>query len=171
MTMTFENEAQFIYWQEHDYQETKEKYRMLKFQAATYRNRLTQQRKALEVLRAGQDDREKAYKPMFKTTDELWRYYVNSDMSFKDYAYQRSRIWQVYSDRGHINNIKWLEEELAKVEAKIKALDKHVEELTKMSEYYRPSAERKRKTDYERKRRRKIRQKEKEERWKKYGIG
>lgn len=159
-------------WHEKEHMAIKEKTRMLNFQASTYRNALTRQKKAYEKLVEGQERREKSYAPMFRTLEELNEEYEKGEMEDREYMRQRSSIWQVYSDRGHIANIAWLEEELAKVEAKLEAIENVKKQFKAYAKKYDdPKAARAKKTRYERNRRRKIRRKQLEERWHKYGIG
>ena len=62
---------------------------------------------------------------------------------------------------------------LDKVNQKIEAVENLKSEFKEAKKKYNPNPKlvRARKTAYERKRRRKIRQREREERWHKYGIG
>lgn len=158
-------------WQEKQVIDMKKKKQLLEFKASTYRNALTRQKKAYAKLIEGQASREKGYKPMFKTREELDEYYDQGTMTPAEYRREKTKIWQVYSDRGHIQNIAWLEEELAEAERKLALFAEKQKELENVKYRYYPSVRRRRKTNYERGRRRRIRKKELQERWKKHGIG
>lgn len=173
MALKDDKDIRHLLWHEEEHLAIKEKTRMLKYQASVFRNELTKQKKAYQKLVDGQERRKVSYAPMFDTLEELNEEYGKGEMEDREYMSQRSRIWQVYSDRGHIANIKWLEEELAKVEAKLAAVENVKEQFKDAKKKYKPDPkrERARKTAYERNRRRKIRKREREERWHKYGIG
>lgn len=160
-------------WHEKEHMAIKEKTRMLNFQRRLYYNALERERKAYDKLVATQDKRKASYKPMFDTLAELDEEYGKGEMEDREYMSQRSRIWQVFSDRGHIANIEWLEFELARVDAKLNAIENVKKEFKNAEKKYRPSPKiaRARKAAYERNRRRKIRRREREERWHRYGIG
>ena len=173
MAIQEKKDARSFLWHPEEHMAIKEKMRMLRFQQRSYAIALKKEQKTYDNLLAKQEDRKKSYKPMFETIQELDAEYDKGEMDNKEYMSQRSKIWQVYSDRGHIANIAWLTEELDKVNQKIEAVENLKSEFKEAKKKYRPNPKlvRARKTAYERKRRRKKRQKEREERWHRYGIG
>lgn len=166
-------DARYMLWYAREHLAIKDKRRALKFQCSVYGNALTKEKRTYKRLLEGQERRKASYNPMFSTIEELDKAYEEGGMDNKEYMSQRSKIWQVYSDRGHVKNIEWLEHELAVCQGQLDALEAKMEELSKASQRYKAHGRnvRRHKTNYERKRRRNIRKKELEERWKKYGIG
>lgn len=111
----------------------KEKRRMLKFQVMVFRRALKAERKRYDELLEGTERRKESYKPMFDTIDKLNDAYVIGQVDDQTYMSQRSRIWQVYSDRGHIANLEWLQAEYDKYKGQLDSLEGKMTELGKLS--------------------------------------
>ena len=77
--------------------------------------------------------REKAYNPRFRTREELDEAYVAGLLTDREYMRERYAIWLAYSDRGHINNMKWLESEIDHYKRALEALENHIDEKRKAS--------------------------------------
>lgn len=156
-----------------EYMRNKEALRMLKFKIAVFTRQLKQEQRTYEKLLSTQEKRFNTYKPKFKTREELDAAYLVGAISDEDYSYQRYAIWLVYSDRGHINNLKWLESEKERYEQKLEAFENHLKEQsrTKRQAWIRRQQKRSKHATYMRKSRRATRKKELEERWHRYGIG
>lgn len=153
----------------------KERKRMLKFKIRVFKTALYNEQKAYEKLLKGVERREKAYKPNFKDRETLDASYVAGLVSDDDYPRERYAIWQCYSDRGHINNMKWIESELAKYEKALadfqELLDNHSRENTRAREKRRRRHHRH--MAYKRRKRREKKRAYKEElreRYKYYGL-
>lgn len=149
----------------------KEKRRMLRFQVRVFKRELKAEQKKYDTLLAKTADREKSYKPMFDSLEKLNDAYVVGKVDDRTYMSQRSKIWQVYSDRGHIANLAWLQSELDYYQGKLDALEGKMDDLRKLQVKDYPSTIRRKNASHKRKVRRKIRRQELQERWRKYGIG
>lgn len=151
----------------------KEKRRMLQFKVRVFQRALKQEKFTYEKLKKGEQKRFDAYKPKYRTREELDAAYVVGALTDREYMWERSAIWRVWSDRGHIANIAWLEEELAKYEEALNTLDtwikeKHDETVKRKQQRYRQKVKHR---NYVRNKYRKNKRKELEARWKYYGIG
>lgn len=173
--MSIENGKDYRNWLNNPEQHMaiKEARRMLKFKCRVFRTALYTEKKNYEKLLSGIERREKAYKPRFKTREELDAAYVVGAVSDEDYMQQRSAIWQCYSDRGHIANIEWLEKELAKYESALADLDQWRKDARQESvrKYEQKRSRAKRFNTYRRNRYRRQKREQLERRWKYYGIG
>lgn len=93
-------------------------------------------------------------------------------MDDREYMRQRSAIWQVYSDRGYFDQIAWLESERDRYKKKLENINDFIIEKRKEKQargYAKKQAKRKRTANIRRYRKR-IRKRELEERWEKYGL-
>ena len=145
---------------------------MLRFQVATVERALKQEKKTYKKLLDGTERRKESYKPTYTSREELDQAYIVGAVADEDYMRERSAIWNVYSDRGHIANIQWLEETLAKYQYALDNLEAYL--TNKRKETIRACEHRRiaRKT-YNSHRRvmyRKKKREEKEARWRKYGL-
>lgn len=149
-----------------DHMAIKEKRRMLKFKLHVFSSALYEEKRNYKKLMTNTERRKQTYKPQYQTREELDQAYVLGAINDKEYMKNRSAIWLVYSDRGHIKNIEWLESEVAKYEGALAELEEW------MNEKHEESVRRKRKKQqrklhhrrYNKHRLRKIRAAEKKER-------
>lgn len=156
-----------------EYMRNKEALRMLKFKVTVFKRQLFQEQRTYKKLLSTQEKRFNTYQPKFKTRKELDAAYLVGAVSDQEYSKQRYAIWLVYSDRGHINNLKWLESELEYYEKKLADFENHLQEQakTKRQAWLRRQQKRNKHATYMRRTRRAARKKELEERWHRYGIG
>lgn len=156
-----------------EYMRNKEALRMLKFKITVFKRAVYNEQRAYKKLLSTQDKRIKAYNPRFKTREELDAAYLVGAVSDEDYSRERYNIWLVYSDRGHINNLKWLEEQLAYYEQKLADFENHLQmqAKTKRQAWLRRQQYKSRHATYMRKVRKAERQRKLKERWQKHGIG
>lgn len=145
----------------------KERRRMLKFKLHVFTTALYYEQRNYDKLLANTERRKKSYKPMFSSREELDQAYVLGAVSDKEYMSQRSKIWQVYSDRGHIKNIEWLKSEIERYQEALDILDqwmktKHLHTV-KMLRKLRD--QKKHHRAYNKHRNRRIRKIAKQERW------
>lgn len=173
--MSIENGKDYRNWlvNEKEHLAIKEAIRMLKFKRRVFKTALYTEKKNYEKLLSGIERREKAYKPRYKTREELDAAYVVGAVSDEDYMQQRSAIWQCYSDRGHIANIEWLEKELDRYESALADLDQWKEDTKKESarRYSQKRWKAKKFNNYRRRRYRQQKREALERRWKQHGIG
>lgn len=152
----------------------KEQKRMLKFKIHTFHREIILEQQAYDKLLRGQERRKETYKPTYKTREELDAAYVAGLITDdKEYMRERYAIWQVYSDRGHINNLKWLHEQEDKYKKALEDLEAFAEEKNKESMLRSQKKRQKHKHHmaYKRRKRREKKKAELEARWKYYGIG
>lgn len=149
----------------------KEKRRMLKYQVSVFQRELNKEQRVYDDLLANFEKRKAAYKPKYESLEELNEAYIVSRMPDREYMAERSRIWQVYSDRGHPARIEWLTKERDKYKSALDALEKAMGELKSISKKkLHPGARRQKKAAQMRRLRRKWKRQALEERWKKYGL-
>lgn len=150
----------------------KEERRLLKFKIQVFNRELKREKKRYESLLDGQDARKESYKPAYQSRKELDEAYVVGAVSDKEYMRNRSAIWQVYSDRGHIANIEWLESELEKYQKMLDSLESYMarKKLESKKRYRQRINARRRFNAYRRRRYRQNKKAELEARWKKYGL-
>lgn len=150
-----------------NYMAIKEKRRMLKFKCRVFSSALYQEKRMYKNLLDNTEKRKKIYNPTYSSREELDQAYVIGAIDDKEYMSQRSKIWQVYSDRGHIKNIEWLESELNKYETALDMLENWREKKKEytLKECRKIDAQRKHHKAYNRQRLRRIRKVEKQERW------
>ena len=173
--MSIEDGKDYRNWlvNEKEHLAIKEARRMLRFKRTVFRTAYTREKLRYQQLIDGTERREKSYKPMFKTREELDAAYVVGAVSDQDYMKQRSAIWQCYSDRGHIKNLEWIQSELDKYQKALDELDEWTEAKHRET-VARNDKKRRQKLKHRRTERNKYRKKKKEaleRRWKYYGIG
>lgn len=173
--MSIEDGKDYRNWlvNEKEHLAIKEARRMLKFKLHVFKSSLYTEKKNYEKLLSGIERREKAYKPRYKTREDLDAAYVVGAVSDQDYMQQRSAIWQCYSDRGHIANIEWLESEVDKYQNALDDLDSWMAEKKTESRarFERKRTQTRRHNGKRRKKYRREKREALERRWKYYGIG
>ena len=151
----------------------KEAIRLTKFKIKVFKSQLRLEKITYDSLKKNEPKRFAHWKPKYKTVSDLDEAYVAGLVDDKDYMYQRYAIWQVYSDRGHINNIAWMESEIKKYEKQLADIENYLKERNREAQKRaRKKLERKKhKLAYKRKVRRKKRTAEREQLWRETGIG
>lgn len=157
---------------EDEFRRNKETLRMLKFKKKVYSVALYNEQRAYKKMLSTQGKRFETWHPRYKTREELDAAYLVGAVDDQEYRYERYAIWQVYSDRGHINNLKWLEEMVEKATNALEGFENHLQDESRQ----RAMARQKRKrllhknVVYNRRSRRKKRKRELEERWRRNGL-
>lgn len=158
---------------EEQYMKIKREIQLLKYQIQFFNKGIRDREKRMKYLEETRDKRIKSYGLKYHTREELDEAYIVGSMTDDEYRKQRVAIWNVYSDRGHIAELKWMTEERDKAQRKLDEINKWREERHK------EACQRKKKkrlkkmkhaTAWRRYNRRKRRQ-ALEERWRRYGIG
>lgn len=156
-----------------EYLRTKERIRMAKFKIRVFKTALRNEQFAYNKMLKTQPKRMNRWHPKYEDRKKLDEDYVVGKLTNEEYAYERYAIWQVYSDRGHINNIKWLEEMLKHYEDALKDINDELEQRRKETNRRRQKRwwQKKKHATHMRRVRRAEKQRKLEERWKRYGIG
>lgn len=174
--MSIENGKDYRNWLVGDpnlYARNKEKKRILRFKIRVFERELKQEQKKYDKLLAGTENRKEVWHPIYDNREDLDSAYVAGIVKDEDYPRERYAIWQVYSDRGHINNIKWLTGELEKYKSQLEGFEDFLNGIRKEKrrKIDRRRQVRRRYNNRRRSLRRQKRKAELQERWKKYGIG
>ena len=159
---------------EDEHMRIKHEWKLTKYQLRFFTKELERRKKYLEKLEANTELRKKAYKCDYSSVEELNQaYIVGAIQDDKEYMRQRSALWQVYSDRGHLKEIEWLEAEILKYQRKMDAIESIMQKKKKRNheEWDKMVKKRRRKAATMRRYRRRRKQAELEERWKRHGIG
>lgn len=156
-----------------EYLRMKERIRMAKFKVTVFKRALYNEKAAYKKLLSTQPKRIERWHPKYDSRKKLDEDYVVGKMTNEEYAYERYAIWHVYSDRGHLNNIKWLEEMLQYYEDALQAINDELEDRRKarIKRGRKRELQKKHHASQMRKFRRRKKRNELEERWRKYGIG
>lgn len=151
----------------------KERIRMADFRIRVFNTALKQERKAYDKLMKSQPKRMEVWHPKYDDIQKLNDEYIIGKMTNEEYVRERYAIWQVYSDRGHENNIKWLEGMLKHYQDARQGIEDELETRRKAGKRKkdRRRAYLKKHATHMRKVRRAKKKKELEERWKRHGIG
>ena len=152
---------------------TKESIRMANFRVRVFKTALRQEKAAYKKLLSTQDKRMERWHPKYDDLKKLNDEYIIGKMTNEEYVRERYAIWQVYNDRGHINNIKWLEQMLAIYQGKLDDIEADLEQrrMRHQKRWEQRRAYLKRHATHMRRVRRAEKKRKLEERWKKYGIG
>lgn len=137
----------------------KRKRQLVEYQISVFRRERNRIQKRYDHLVATIEDRRKSYKLLCDTREELEHLYRTTDMDDLTYMQQRAWLWQVYSDRGAIERLKWLDEMIEEYTMRLEAIDTWRQ--TQRAESQRRSKEARRKRNaynaYHRRRKRRIR--------------
>lgn len=158
---------------EDEFMRNKETLRMLKFKIRVYKTALYNEQRAYKKMLSTQDKRFEQWQPKYKTRKELDDAYLVGAVDDTDYRKERYAIWQVYSDRGHINNLKWLEKMVEVSEKNLADFEAYLQSESERRKEAREKRDRLRKRHnmYIRRYRHKKKKKALQERWEFYGIG
>lgn len=150
----------------------KKEKKLTEYQLWFFERELKHQKKLYEGLKERTQQREKSYKPRFKTREELDEAYMLGGMTVKEYMIERRNIWNCYSDRGYLDRIAWLEEQAAKYREKLEDIEGWTERTRKHSTYLRGKKRnvREKHINAVKRYKKKVRMKKLEERWRKYGL-
>lgn len=109
------NEEQHVY--------VKRKRQLIEYQIGMFKRERNRIQKRYDHLVETTEDRKKSYKLLCDTREELEHLYRTTDMDDFTYMQQRSWLWLVYSDRGAIDRLKWLDEMIEDCEMRLEAVD------------------------------------------------
>lgn len=106
----------------------KRHYDLSRYQLMIYGRELEKERKALAKLEdpVKVEERKKSYGLRFDTRKDLEEAYLVGAVTFQEYRYQKRALYIVYSDRGHLDRIEWLEEMYAKAQERYKLSERYV---------------------------------------------
>lgn len=136
----------------------KRKRQLIEYQISVFRRERNRIQKRYDHLVETIEDRKKSYKLICDTREELEHLYRTTDMDDYTYMQQRSWQWLVYSDRGAIERLKWLDEMIEEYTMRLEAVDTWRAQQKKETERKNNEKRQKRAryNAYFRKRRRKI---------------
>lgn len=115
----------------------KEARRMLRYQIRVFDRAIKHEQKMYDELIEGTERRKQSYKPTFDSLEKLNEAYVIGKVDDKEYMRNRSAIWNVYSDRGHIANLEWLHKERDKYQKRLDHIDDWIDEQRRVSNHER----------------------------------
>lgn len=101
----------------------KRKRQLIEYQISVFRRERNRIQKRYDHLVETIEDRKKSYKLICDTREELEHLYRTTDMDDYTYMQQRSWQWLVYSDRGAIERLKWLDEMIEEYTMRLEAVD------------------------------------------------
>lgn len=158
---------------EDQYMRIKNEIKLLEYQVRCFNREINFQKKKYDSLVAGQESRKESYGLKYNSRKAIDEAYLIGAIDDTEYRKQRAALWYVYSDRGYIARLEWLNKERDKAQAKLDRINEWRKQAK--AETVKRYERGKHARMMERNRKRRIRREEyrrrDKERWQKYGIG
>lgn len=122
--MTEQQERRLPNWvvDEEQHMRIKRERQLLDYQIRFFTGERNRMQKRLDKLNEGQKRRAETYGITYHSRKELDDAYMVGAIDDHEYMRQRSNLWQVYSDRGYIARIEWLDKMINEHQAKMDAI-------------------------------------------------